>query len=104
MLTTTMAKKNLNWEAKNVVKCQITGKLNTPNSPNSKVKKPNTGIFSDDNKITKNGKINDIKKVQFYLKTFFKLWNVENSSICLNSAQIIIVKLLWNMFIELKNI
>ena len=61
MLTTTIAKKNLNCDAKNVVKCQITGKLKMPNSPNSKVKKPKTFIFSDDNRITKNGRIKDIK-------------------------------------------
>jgi hypothetical protein len=61
MLTTTIAKKNLNCDAKNVVKCQIIGKLNMPNSPNSKVKKPNTLILIDESSITKNGKMNDIK-------------------------------------------
>ena len=59
ILTTTMAKKNLNCEAKNVVKCQIIGKLKMPNSPNSRVNKPKELIFNDDNKITKNGKIKD---------------------------------------------
>ena len=39
----------------------MTGKLKTPNSPNSKVKKPNTFIRNDDNNITKKGKINDTK-------------------------------------------
>lgn len=61
MLTTTIAKKNLNCEAKKVVRCQITGKLKMPNSPNSNVKKPKTLNFIDESKITKNGKINDIK-------------------------------------------
>ncbi|GAA4231624.1 hypothetical protein GCM10022291_04510 [Postechiella marina] len=60
MLTTTMAKKNLNCEAKKVVKCQTIGKLNMPNSPNSSVKKPKTLIFKEDNNITKKGKIKDV--------------------------------------------
>ncbi|GAA3599015.1 hypothetical protein GCM10022396_15350 [Flavivirga amylovorans] len=59
MLTTTIAKKNLNWDAKKVVRCQIIGKLKIPNSPSSKVKKPNTLIFKEDNRITKKGKINE---------------------------------------------
>jgi len=61
MLTTTIAKKNLNCEAKKVVKCQITGKLKIPNSPNSKVKNPKTLIFKEESSITKNGKMNEIK-------------------------------------------
>ena len=61
ILTTTMAKKNLNCEEKKVVKCQIIGKLKTPNSPSSKVKKPKTLIFNDDKRITKNGNIKDTK-------------------------------------------
>ena len=60
MLTTTIAKKNLNCDAKKVVKCQMIGKLKIPNSPSSKVKKPKTLIFIEDNRITKNGKTNDI--------------------------------------------
>ena len=48
MLTTTIAKKNLNCDAKNVVICQIIGKLQIPNSPNSSVKKPKTFILIAD--------------------------------------------------------
>ena len=58
--TTTIAKKNLNCDAKNVVKCQIIGKLKIPNSPSSIVKKPKTFILNDDNNMTKNGNMNDI--------------------------------------------
>ena len=57
MLTTTIAKKNLNCDAKKVVRCQITGKLKMTNSPNSNEKKPKTLNFIDESKITKNGKI-----------------------------------------------
>ena len=56
-----MAKKNLKYEAKNVVICQIIGKLKIPSSPSSKVKKPKKLIFIEDNTKTVNGKINDIK-------------------------------------------
>jgi hypothetical protein len=55
-----MAKKNLKYEAKNVVMCQIIGKLKMPNSPNSKVKNPKKLIFIEDNTNTVNGKMNDI--------------------------------------------
>ena len=61
ILTTTIAKKNLNCDAKNVVKCQIMGKLKIPNSPNSKVKNPKTFIFNDESRITKKGKMKDMK-------------------------------------------
>jgi hypothetical protein len=60
MLTTTMAKKNLKYEAKKVVMCQIIGKLKIPNSPNSKVKNPKKLILIDDSINTVNGKIKDI--------------------------------------------
>jgi hypothetical protein len=61
ILTTTIAKKNLKYDAKKVVICQIMGKLNIPKSPNSKVKKPKKLIFIDDNIKTVNGKMKDIK-------------------------------------------
>ncbi len=61
MLTTTMAKKNLNCEAKKVVKCQIIGKLKIPSSPSSNVKNPKTLIFKEERSITKNGKMNEMK-------------------------------------------
>jgi hypothetical protein len=56
-----MAKKNLKYDAKKVVICQIIGKLKIPNSPNSIVKKPKKLIFIDDNIKTVNGKINETK-------------------------------------------
>lgn len=65
-----MAKKNLNWAAKNVVICQMIGKLKIPNSPNSKVKKPKKLILMDDNTNTVNGKINDMK-----MSTLLALFN-----------------------------
>jgi hypothetical protein len=55
-----MAKKNLNKDAKKVEICHTIGKLKIPNSPSSRVKKPNTLIFSADNRITQSGKINEI--------------------------------------------
>ncbi|GGI57117.1 hypothetical protein GCM10011444_14260 [Winogradskyella haliclonae] len=57
MLTTTMAKKNLKYEAQKVVMCQMIGKLKIPNSPNSKVKNPKKFIFIDDKTKTVNGSI-----------------------------------------------
>jgi hypothetical protein len=59
MLTTTIAKKNLNCDAKKVVICQIMGKLKIPNSPSSNVKKPKKLIFIDERINTVNGKTNE---------------------------------------------
>src|SRR5690606_7622524 len=59
ILTTTIAKKNLNCEAKNVVICQIIGKLKMPSSPNSKVKKPKKFIFIEERIKTVKGNINE---------------------------------------------
>lgn len=70
ILTTTIAKKNLNCEAKNVVICQIIGKLNIPNSPNSKVKKPKKLILMDDNIKTVKGNMKEIK-----MSTLLALFN-----------------------------
>jgi len=79
MLTTTMAKKNLNWDAKKVVKYKIMGKLNTPSSPNSKVKKPKTLIFKEDKSIIKNGKINDMNMSTYWfgLAVVFVILNLK---------------------------
>ncbi|GAB5565107.1 MAG: hypothetical protein Wins2KO_21700 [Winogradskyella sp.] len=60
ILTTTIAKKNLKYEAKKVVICHIIGKLKMPNSPNSKVNNPKKLIFIDDKISTVKGKINEI--------------------------------------------
>lgn len=70
ILTTTMAKKNLNCAAKKVVICQIMGKLNMPNSPSSKVKKPKKFILMDDKTKTVKGNINEIK-----MSTLLALFN-----------------------------
>ncbi len=61
ILTTTIAKKNLKYDAKKVVMCHIIGKLNMPKSPNSKVKNPKKFIFIEDSIKTVNGKINETK-------------------------------------------
>jgi hypothetical protein len=61
ILTTTIAKKNLNCDAKNVVMCQMIGKLKIPSSPNSKVKNPKKFILIEDNTSTVNGRMNDTK-------------------------------------------
>ena len=58
--TTTIAKKNLNCDAKKVVRCQTIGKLKIPNSPSSIVKKPKTLILNEDSSMTQKGNINDI--------------------------------------------
>ena len=70
ILTTTMAKKNLNCDAKKVVMCQMMGKLNIPSSPSSKVKKPKKFILMDDKIKTVNGKIKEIK-----MSTLLALFN-----------------------------
>jgi hypothetical protein len=70
MLTTTIAKKNLNCAAKNVVICHIIGKLKIPSSPNSKVKKPKKLILIEDKTKTVNGNINEIK-----MSTLLALFN-----------------------------
>jgi hypothetical protein len=61
MLTTTIAKKNLKYDAKKVVICQMIGKLKIPSSPNSSVKNPKKLILIDDRIKTVNGKIKDMK-------------------------------------------
>ena len=60
ILTTTMAKNNLKYDAKNVVICQMIGKLKMPNSPSSRVKKPKKLIFIEDRMSTVNGRIKEI--------------------------------------------
>ena len=70
MLTTTIAKKNLNCAAKKVVMCQMIGKLKIPNSPNSNVKKPKKLILMEDRTNTVNGKIKEIK-----MSTLLALFN-----------------------------
>jgi hypothetical protein len=69
--TTTIAKKNLNKAEKNVVICQIIGKLKTPSSPSSRVKNPKKLIFIADNKITHNGSRNDMN-IKILLVRFSK--------------------------------